>query len=141
VVFFYSFHSHLDRLRGAGGVYFKLLYRWHQTSSSVILFDKGALYMLGVGIGLAVLTYAVLHEVILKRPLTDKFSKIMNIGALTSIIVMIIFPQVIHYPVEQLLEKRGYKICNQASYQWFLYRRIVYTSSPEICENTIENKK
>ncbi len=111
------------------------------SNSPIILFDKGALYMLGVGIGLSVLTYVALHEVILKRPLTKKMSKKINMSALVSLITLIIFPQIVHYPVERFLENRNYKICEQASYQWLLYRKIVYASSFEVCTDMIEKNK
>jgi hypothetical protein len=110
------------------------------SNNPVILFNKGALYMLGVGIGLSTLTYIALYEAILRLPLTNKVNKRINGGALISIITMIIFPQVIHYPVERFLEGRGYNICEPVSYQWFMYRKIIYVSNSEACAELVERK-
>ena len=110
-------------------------------NASAIFFDKGALYMFGAGSGLAVLTFGGLYEGILRLPLTEKVAKRITNALIGSIIVMFVLPQIVHYPVERFLEGRGYKICDQASYQWFLYRRIVYVSTSEVCADIIKNKK
>lgn len=112
-----------------------------RSNTAVILFDKGAVYMLGVGMGLLVLTYGILHEVILGLALTKRVTKRINISALISIIVLFIVPHLVHYLVEHALNERDYIICDQASYQWLLYRRIVYVSNFEDCANIIEGKK
>jgi hypothetical protein len=104
------------------------------SGSEVVAFDKGAVYMLGVGLGLALLTHAGVHEGILGRPMTKQFGRWMNIGAIGSIGVMLLFPHVFHAAVGQYLVKsQGYQVCEEASYRWLLYRRIFYTSTPEIC--------
>jgi hypothetical protein len=111
------------------------------SNSPAISFDKGAMYMLGVGVGLSALTYAILHEAILKKILTERVTSWITRCAFAGIGLMFIFPHIVHYPVENYLEGEGYQICSQASYQWLLYRKIVYVSSPEVCAGLGRKKK
>jgi hypothetical protein len=109
--------------------------------TSAVIFDKGGFYMLGIGISLGALTYGILHEVILKLPLTDVITRRITRSALAGVGLMFILPHIAHYPVEQHLESEGYELCDKASYQWLLYRKIVYVSSPEVCAGLSKKKK
>lgn len=110
------------------------------SNASIISFNKGIAYMLGAGIGLSVLTYGILHEVILGRSLSKKVIKNINTGAIISVLTLLIFPQLIHYSVDHVLNGRDYKVCDQASYRWLFYRNIVYVSSTEECETLAASK-
>ena len=101
--------------------------------TSFVIYDNSGFYMLGVSIGLFALTYGILHEVILKLPLTDKVTKRITRAALAGIGLMIILPQIIHYAVEDYMENNGYMICAQASSSWLMYKHIAYVSNAETC--------
>ena len=98
-----------------------------------IYFNKGAMYMLGIAIGLLALVYAIFLEVILQQQLTNKSSKIITRIAYIGIGVLIIFPQAIHFPIENHLLKRHYEICETAYNRWLMYREIAFTKDANTC--------
>ena len=101
----------------------------------VIYFNKGALYMLGVAIGLLALVYAIFIEVILQQQLTENSSRMITRTAYIGIGVLVLFPQIIHFTVERNLIKKNYEICETASYQWLMYREIVFTRDTQTCKD------
>lgn len=104
------------------------------SKSPAVMFDKGAVYMLGVGLGLGLLTCVGLYEGILERSPTKRFGRWMNIGAIVSIGVMVVLPHMAHAAVNHyLVGTRGYMVCEAESHQWLLYRRIAYAASEVLC--------
>jgi hypothetical protein len=97
--------------------------------------------MFGAGIGLASLTFAIFYEGILRRKLTNKITKGITRSALVGISLMFILPQVLHYLASTYLEKDRYVICDEMSYQWLLYKKIVYTTNQLRCETLIQEKE
>ena len=116
------------------------LYAQLAENGPVIVFDKGVFYLLGGGSGIAILTLYMFYEGVLKLPLTEKVAKILTNSLIVSVSVMFVLPHIVHYPVESYLEGRGYNICEQASYRWFAYRKIVYVSNFEACAELVERK-
>ena len=108
-------------------------------ATPVISLNKGAMYMLGIGLASSVLTIAIFQEAIIRRPMTDKLARRLTGGALAGLVIVFLLPFMTHSVIEQRLEARGYKICEQASYQWLLYRNIVYVSDYELC--TTRNRR
>jgi hypothetical protein len=111
------------------------------SKAHAVYFDKGSLYMFGAGIGLASLTFAIFYEGILRRKLTNKITKGITRSALVGISLMFILPQVLHYLASTYLEKDRYVICDEMSYQWLLYKKIVYTTNQLRCETLIQEKE
>ncbi|WP_020159900.1 hypothetical protein [Methylobacter marinus] len=116
------------------------LYARIAENGPVIVFDKGVFYLLGAGVTLGALTLGGLYQGILRLPLTKKVTKILTNVLIGGVVVMFVLPHIVHYPVESYLEGRGYNICEQASYRWFTYRKIVYVSNSEACAELIKRK-
>lgn len=106
----------------------------------IIAFNKGAMYMLGVGLSSGLLTYFMIYEII-KKEISVAFNKKATRSALIFMGLIFILPQIFHYSLEYILEKRGYMICDLDSYQWRMYRTFYYVSSVDACTNLIESKK
>jgi len=101
--------------------------------SSSISFDKGAFYLLGVGIGLGALVIGMIIEVWKKQPPSDRVAKRVMRTAILGLAIMFLFPQLVHYAIADYLAARDYGICQEASHQWLQARTIVYTDNPETC--------
>ena len=110
-------------------------------SMPAVIYDNSGFYMLGVSIGLFALTYAALHEVILQLPLTNSVTKRITHTAFVGIGLMIILPQIVYYSVDDHLKNNGYKICEQVSSHWLMYKHIAYVSNAETCIELIFEKK
>ena len=110
------------------------------TNQASISFDKGAFYMLGIGIALGALVIAMILEVWKKKPTSDNLSRKLTRTALLGIAITFLLPQVVHYPLAHYLQQRGYQVCREASYQWLLYRKIVFMNDQEKCLE-LANKK
>lgn len=46
---------------------------------------------------------------------------------------MLASPHAIHYGIDSYTTVRGYSICEEVSYQWLAYRKIVFVDSVETC--------
>ena len=106
-----------------------------------VYFDKGSLYMFGAGIGLASLTFTIFYEGILGRNLTNKITKGVTRGALIGVSLMFILPHLLHYMASTHLEEEHYVICDEVSYQWLLYKKLVYTANQQTCEILVQQKE
>jgi hypothetical protein len=111
------------------------------SKADVVYFDKGSLYMLGAGIGLASLTLAILYEGILRRNLTSKITMVITRSALIGVSLMFILPHVLHYLASTYLTDENYVVCDEASYQWLLYKKLVYTTNQLTCEVLVQEKE
>jgi hypothetical protein len=117
------------------------LYQQVTSNADVINFEKGTLYLFGVSVAGGFLSYIIFHEALLKRPYTERFTKLMNKGVGFGLISLLLFPYVVRLPLEEYLKKKDYLICEIESVQWSIYRKIVYTSSIEACDEAIEIEK
>ncbi len=106
-----------------------------------IIFDKGSFYLPGVSVVLGSLLYNMIYEGMLKRELTPTIAKRITYSAFAGIGLIIILPQVAHYTVQDRLESNGYNVCEQASSQWLMYRKIAYTTNTETCMDMVEIKR
>ncbi|MEJ2680365.1 MAG: hypothetical protein P8176_02665 [Gammaproteobacteria bacterium] len=106
-----------------------------------VYFDKGSLYMLGAGIGLASLTFAIFYEGVLRRSLTSKITRGITRSALMGVSLMFILPHVLHYLTGTYLEEERYVVCDEVSYQWLLYKKLVFTSNQDACKNLAKEKE
>src|SRR5690554_3354003 len=104
------------------------------SEAHVVYLDEGSLYMFGAGVGLASLTFAILYEGILRRKLTKTITKFIARSALVGIALMFTLPHLLHYLAGIYLAEKNYTVCDEQSYQWLVYRKIVYTNSQRTCE-------
>lgn len=106
-----------------------------------VYFDKGSLYMFGAGIGLASLSFAIFYEGILRRKPTNKITKGITRSALVGILLMFILPHSLHFLASKYLEEESYVVCDEMSYQWLLYKKLVYTTNQLACEALVQEKE
>jgi hypothetical protein len=111
------------------------------SSSSIVVFDKGVFYMLGVGLGALILTYVAGYEYWLDKPLTKRLNILCTKMALISVAVLILFPQVSHFFLNRHLVNNSYTVCREASTQWLHDRTIVYIDSSENCHEVAEKRR
>lgn len=109
-------------------------------SSSIVTFDKGSYYMLGVGVGLLALAYMIIREFWLRRPLTNEQSSFFSRVAISGVILAFVFPHIAHYAVDKYLEDHGYTVCEEASHQWLFVRDIVYIQPTVQCSAKLKNE-
>lgn len=128
---------------GAGAIVW-FIYRafllFYNGASPIITFDKGSYYMLGVGVGLLALTYMIIKEFWLRRPLTNKQSSFFSRIAISGIVLAFVFPHVAHFAVDKYLEEHGYTVCEEASHQWLFVRDIVYVQPSIECSSDLKKK-
>lgn len=103
-------------------------------NAPIIGFDKGSVYMLGIGLGLLVLTAGGIMQGILGKTLTPAKESLFMKGIVTSLVVAFLLPHAVHYGVSQYTQKQHYDICNPATYRWFLYSKYYYTDTPSNCD-------
>lgn len=111
------------------------------SKAQAVYFDKGSLYMFGAGIGLASLTFAIFYEGILRRNLTNKITRDITRSALMGVSLMFILPHVLHYLASTYLEEERYVVCDEMSYQWLLYKKLVFTTNQHTCEVLVQEKE
>jgi hypothetical protein len=109
-------------------------------SSSVVTFDKGSYYLLGASIGLLTLTYMIISEFWLKRPLTNEQSAFYSRIAISGVVLMFAFPHVAHFAADRYFKVHGYTVCEEASRQWLFMRDIVYVESSVECSSDLKKK-
>ncbi len=111
------------------------------SNANLIDFNKGSFYGLGCGIGIAALTYGILHQNVFKFSLESRFfNKTIPAIMVYGLFIMILLPHIAHYSIEYILEKRGYMICDTHSMQWPMYRSYYYVSDVDTCTKLIESK-
>lgn len=111
------------------------------SKAQAVYFNKGSLYMLGAGIGLASLTFAIFYEGILRRNLTSKITRGIARSALMGVSLMFILPHILHYLASTYLEEERYVVCDEMSYQWLLYKKLVFTTNQHTCEALVQEKE
>ena len=116
---------------------------WNQINSTaaVITLEKGALYLFGAGFALAVLTYAMVYEGILRRPLTKTVAKRFSGLLIGGLLLTFGVPPVVRYIVNETLEAQGYHVCDLKSRQWPIFRDVVYAANAGLCEAMLRGNK
>lgn len=99
--------------------------------STTVEIDKGSYYLFGVGIMFAALLPDGIYTSLLRRPLSKRAHHWVTGFALAGLALVVILPHVIHYPVTNILEKRGYEVCEKQSHQWLFLNTVVYSRSDD----------
>lgn len=108
---------------------------------TVIAFDKGSMYMLGIGMALLSLTIGGLIHGVLAKALTPKAETIFKYSVIASIVVMIALPQITHHFIDSYVRNKNYISCNEATYQWLLYSKYYYSDSQINCDKLVQEKE
>ncbi|VAW86540.1 hypothetical protein MNBD_GAMMA17-2279 [hydrothermal vent metagenome] len=106
----------------------------------VVDFSKGAMYALGAGIASLLIVFIAAYQSIKKCELSKKQEGIVVKALILSIILMFVFPIIAHFSVNKMTVAKGYYECEEMSYQWLLYRKIVYVKNDVVCSNLIRDK-
>ncbi len=111
------------------------------SSSSIVVFDKGAFYLLGSGLGTLTLAFVAGYEYWLDKVLPKRLNILCTKMLLISVAVVILLPQASHFFLNRHLENNNYTVCREASRQWLHDRTIVYLDSTENCHEVAEKRK
>jgi hypothetical protein len=111
------------------------------SAPDVIYLNKGVFYMLGVGIGLAVLSFVLVYEYWLGKILTTNLTVACTRICFAGVVVMFLLPHIVHSSIDYYLKNKGYEICHQVSHQWRRSRTIVYVVNMEICFELTHKEK
>ena len=109
--------------------------------SPVIEFDKGSMYMLGCGIGFSFIFITGVLQGILGKNLSKKSESFLARGMIAGVVIMLTFPQIVNYVVNEIIPKDRYMICEEMSYQWMAYKKIVYTDNQSTCDALIKQEE
>ena len=104
------------------------------SKSNKIILNKGAIYLFGAGITSLSLSIYMVYETWTQKPTPNALAKPVTKLAIFGLITCVIFPQLIHYPVNFYLKNQNYDICLSESYQWFNAHVITYTNNDSLCK-------
>ena len=111
------------------------------TKAADITLNKGAFYCLGAAMMGAMLLYFGVRK-IRNKPVTPQLNKQASRFFVISLIITIVLPQLLHYPIQSYLTAKGYTECALQSRQWMHDKVMVFTATPEHCiEMTIAECK
>lgn len=101
--------------------------------TDVINFDKGAMYMLGGGMGLIGLVAMRAPAVFVGKRMPEAIEKWILKGLLAGVILMFTLPHLVHAGISATLKNRDYVICEELTTRWLMHVTFVYADSPERC--------
>jgi hypothetical protein len=101
--------------------------------NEVVYFSKGAMYSLGAGIVLLLLTLLGVYQNVKKTDLSKSQTKLATKIFVLSTVAMFVFPIVADFSVNTIATQNGFFECKEMSYQWLLYKKIVYVNSQAVC--------
>jgi hypothetical protein len=105
----------------------------------IIEFNKGAMYMLGVGLGAGLLVIFMIHE-LSGREISKSYNKKATNFALISIGLIFVFPMITDYVVTLKVKSIDYVYCENLSYRWLHVQSKVYGITADACENVNANE-
>ncbi|MFA7556116.1 MAG: hypothetical protein WCY88_17875 [Spongiibacteraceae bacterium] len=109
------------------------------SKKEIIEFNKGAMYMLGVGLGAGLLVIFMIHELIGKE-ISNAYNKKATKCALISIGLIFIFPQLADYIVSSKFRSMDYVFCEEKSYRWLHAQNKVYGANVDACSGIKANE-
>ncbi|WP_075186128.1 hypothetical protein [Teredinibacter haidensis] len=119
---------------------YRVAFLYKNISESMVVFDKGSYYMLGVGIGLLTLAFVTLKEFWGGNPITKKQNHILTKLAISGLALLFIVPHAAHFFANKHLVTHGYSVCEDASHQWLFVRDIVYIQPSIECSAELKNE-
>lgn len=107
----------------------------------IVWFSKGAMYSLGAGIVLLLLTLLGLYQNVKKVDLSKVQTVLVTRIFILVTISMFFFPIAAHLSINKLTSQNGYFECMEMNYKWFLYEKIVYVNSQAVCEDLTNSRE
>lgn len=104
--------------------------------AEVVAFSKGAMYALGAGIILLLFVILGVYQNLKKVDFSGRQTKWATKAFILAVVAMFVFPMIAHLSVGSLAEKRGYSECEEMSYRWLLYKKVVYVSGQDVCHGS-----
>jgi len=99
----------------------------------LVEFNKGAMYMLGVGLSSGLLVTFMIHELIGKE-ISKSYNKKATRSALIFIGLIFVFPQIADYVILYKVKNAGYVFCENRSYRWLHAQNKVFAVDASTCE-------
>lgn len=109
------------------------------SKKEIIEFNKGAMYMLGVGLGSGLLVIFMIHELTGKK-ISDSYNKKATKIAFVSIGLIFAFPQLADYIVNSKVKGMDYVFCEEKSYRWLHTQNKVYGVNVDTCNGIKVNE-
>ncbi len=100
--------------------------------TDLIVFDKGAMYLLGVGGGIGVLTVFLIADA-MKKELSHEVHKRATRILLLILGLTFVLPQVMDFGVHRYIERINYVHCEDQSHQWFHAHTYVFATDLTTC--------
>lgn len=122
------------------GISIVSLYHQLNFHEAIVAFDKGAIYMLGVGVALLLLIGGGVLQGFLGRELDAAAEKIFKWGIIVSLVLTLALPHLVHFWVDHSAKTQKYEVCSEAGYQWLMYRKIYYVDSRDSCSRLVKEK-
>ena len=116
------------------------LYEQLSNRSDLLVFKKGDFYMFGVAIGLLFGSLGIIMENFYASYYTKIFQKLNLALLLLGLLVMFLFPQILHFYVADFTETHGYTKCERNSYQAMKFKTYIYAKHQTDCEDS-SNKR
>ncbi|SBS25094.1 hypothetical protein MSP8887_00112 [Marinomonas spartinae] len=127
-------------IAGIGGGYWfvsNLFSLFINFNKSVILVNQGAYYALGASIIFFSISFMVILDQWIMKPINNYWIKIGNRLIIVGFILTFSLPYIIYYYVEYSLINNGYNICESASRNWLYIHNTVYVHPPQACYKTL----
>jgi len=100
----------------------------------IIEFNKGAMYLLGVGLGAGLLVLFMIHELSGKE-ISNSYNRKATRLASVFIGLIFVFPQLVDYAVSSRVISIGYVFCENSSYRWLHVQEKVFGINADACVN------
>lgn len=110
------------------------------SKKDIIEFNKGAMYMLGVGLGAGLLVIFMIYE-LTGREISSSYNKRATKIALISIGLIFLYPQIADYIVSSKVGSMDYIFCEDQSYRWLHVQNKVYGINADACNYVEVDKK
>ncbi len=108
-------------------------------AKNIIEFNKGAMYMLGVGLSAGLLVMFMIHE-LQGKEISGTYNKKATRLAFIFIGIVFIFPQIVDYVVSYKIKNLGYVYCQNQSYRWLHAQNKVFGTNLVVCEQFEANE-
>ncbi len=100
--------------------------------SDLIVFNKGAMYLLGGGLGIGVLTVFLVADA-MKKKLSQQANKKATRLLLFFFGLFLALPHLMDFGVHRYIERINYVHCEDQSHQWFHVRTYVFATDLATC--------
>lgn len=118
---------------------FSLFITQFYLDENIVQFNKGTMYMLGVGFGLLLFNGLMFIQGVFKKELTSKSEHFFTKGMVFSVILTFIFPHITHFFVNKYAVNNNYSVCDSASSRVRFYSEIYYTKTEQDCEQAAKD--